>query len=471
MSTPQYVFDVDPALQPFGDGDIGLPNTRSFEGPWFSQQVTLSVVIGIISFLTFTLVRKHHTALFAPRTKLKGFSPLDDGLENGPFGWIWPTINMSEIRILQVVGLDAAILLSFLKMGFWLFLFISLWSTAVLMPVNYWQNGVTDGVSPDEDNRNNNGTEPNSTITLSSYLDIFRKPPPRTEPLPHLPAPTAPPQAMLYHAVHLLSTYVFTLLALRFIWKNYQRFVRSRQLYILEILESIPARTIEIRELPEHLRDEKALAEYFEAMDMKVESTAVTRKTEGLSKLLAARSKALHALEQAWVKWLGNPTDAQGYDPERIMLLASASQHDDLPAPSERSDHGSEIPRSGSDLSGANTIWTKRKRPTMRANSWNPFSAKVDALDELTHRYVTLDKAVRETRKAHRFAGGKVGFVTFQDAASAVSMTTLKIASQKASFNSHPESFCFVPISANRLSDSPLSPACFLQDVNGARAS
>ncbi len=404
---------------------IPLPNQRAFEGPWFSQQLSLSIFIGLFSFFVFVFVRRRNAALFAPRTKLKGFSPLDDGHDSGYFGWIMPTLKTEEMRILQTVGLDAAILLSFLKMGFWLFFLLSCWSVVVLMPVNYWQNGVLDGVSPAEDR--DNATDPSSsrdTVTGVWTQLIFdtlkKKPDEQKEPLPQLPLPTKPPQAQLYHGVHLLSTYLFTLLAMRAIWINYQRFVRSRQLYILEILESIPARTVEIRDLPSHLRDEKALAEYFENMDMPVESTAVVRNTEGLSRLLNQRSNALHRLEQTWVGWLGNPTDAEGYDPEKIMLLAAGAHHDDLPSSDvtddlvrvsvdeRRSDDLESSRLLGSNptstvFTGADTIRTHRPRPTMRKQWWNPFSEKIDALDELTRQFNAVDRAVRRRRKTGRF--------------------------------------------------------------------
>ncbi|SPO26806.1 uncharacterized protein UTRI_04119_B [Ustilago trichophora] len=426
---------------------IPLPNQRAFEGPWFSQQVSLSVFIGLASFFIFVIVRRRNAALFAPRTKLKGFSPLDDGHDVGYFGWIMPTLKTEEMRILQTVGLDAAILLSFLKMGFWLFFSLSCWSIVVLMPVNYWQNGVLDGVSPAEDR--DNATDPSSgrdTVTGVWTQLIFstlkKKHDSPHQPLPQLLIPTKPPQAQLYHATHLLSTYLFTLLAMRAIWINYQRFVRSRQIYILEILESIPARTVEIRDLPVHLRDEKALAEYFENMDMPVESTAVVRKTEGLSRLLNQRSKALQQLERTWVKWLGNPTDAEGYDPEKIMLLAAAANHQDLPTSDVTDDlvrvsvdDDGEQRHSADDLersrlldgpnasstvfTGADTIRTHRPRPTMRKQWWNPLSEKIDAIDELTRQFNAVDRAVRRRRKSGRFPGGNVGFVTFESAASA----------------------------------------------------
>lgn len=106
----------------------GSPRTRTFEGPWLQQQLILSLVIGVTSFLAFCALRRKYTALFAPRTKLKGFSPHEaHSMDRNLFGWIWPTVKAGEIAILQIIGLDAAVLLGFFKMAFWLFFFLSLW--------------------------------------------------------------------------------------------------------------------------------------------------------------------------------------------------------------------------------------------------------------------------------------------------------------------------------------------------------
>ncbi len=83
-----------------------------------------------------------------------------------------------------------------------------------------------------------------------------------------------------YLSLHLLFTYVFTILALRFIYKNYARFIRARQLYSLELVHSIAARTVLVTDLPNHLRGERALAVYFENMGLTVESVSICREVE-----------------------------------------------------------------------------------------------------------------------------------------------------------------------------------------------
>ncbi len=103
--------------------------TVRYEGPWFTTQLTLSSTIGILSFLIFSYCRTRWPLLFAPRTKLKGtvlrvdliisltdylsfapaFSPHEAHAQQAFFGWILPTIRVSEYAVLQIVGLDAAV--------------------------------------------------------------------------------------------------------------------------------------------------------------------------------------------------------------------------------------------------------------------------------------------------------------------------------------------------------------------------
>jgi len=84
-----------------------------------------------------------------------GFSPHEAHAHQAFFGWILPTIRTSEFTILQIVGLDAAVvgcipalylqnlmmvpkfqLLSFFKMSFYLFSVCSIFAMVILMPIN-----------------------------------------------------------------------------------------------------------------------------------------------------------------------------------------------------------------------------------------------------------------------------------------------------------------------------------------------
>lgn len=102
----------------------------SYEGPWFQTQLIISFAVGVTSFLIFSYCRTRWPLLFAPRTKLKGtfltqrgtqydlfypsaFSPHEAHVHQAFFGWVIPTIRISEFTVLQIVGLDAAVVCSF----------------------------------------------------------------------------------------------------------------------------------------------------------------------------------------------------------------------------------------------------------------------------------------------------------------------------------------------------------------------
>ncbi|KAI0677415.1 DUF221-domain-containing protein [Trametes maxima] len=369
--------DENPTLPP------GSPPTLKFEGPWFVTQLTLSISIGLVSFLVFSYCRTRWPILFAPRTKLKGFSPHEAHAHQAFFGWILPTIRTSEFTVLQIVGLDAAVLLSFLKMSFWLFSSCSVLALAILMPINLKNNiDIGDGredagggwfaLNPPAD------TPPKDTPSSGdNWFDLIS-------------------DANTYLSVHLLFTYVFTLLALRAIYKNFKRFIRSRQLFSLELVHSVPARTVMITHLPPHLQTEPALAEYFEQMELPVESVNVCREVGFLRRLLDLRTNALLKLESAWVDYLGNPSQIAPSTTVNHPLVDT----DDASLESQPEQ----------------LVLPNRKRPTIRPG-W--FKRKVDALEYYEQMFREADELVKKRRRSGRFRATHVAFVTFEKMSSA----------------------------------------------------
>ena len=113
----------------------------------------------------------------------------------------------------------------------------------------------------------------------------------------------------LYLTSHLVFTYLFSIVAVVFLQRNYSRYIPLRQLFSLELAHSVPARTVMVTALPPHLRSERALAEYFEGIKLgasgeseglSVESVTVVRAVGGMKELLERRTKTLRTLEVAW---------------------------------------------------------------------------------------------------------------------------------------------------------------------------
>ncbi|KAG6332150.1 hypothetical protein ID866_6939 [Astraeus odoratus] len=309
-----------------------------------------------------------------------GFSPHEAHAQSAFFGWILPTLRTSEFTILQIVGLDAAVLLSFYKTSFYLFFVCSIFATVILMPIN-WKNNIGIGGGLEDDESDWPQLFPSAyddTTPSRDWLDLIS-------------------DANSYLTVHFLFTYLFTMLALYFLYKNYRRFIRARQLFSLELVHSIPGRTVMVTALPVHLRSERALAEYFESMALSVESVSVCREVSTLKGLLDERTKALLELESAWTKYVGNPSAVESYDPSENVI--------------------SHVDPSILEGQPARLVVPHRKRPTLRPG-W--FSRKVDALEHLEAKFKEADEKVRKWRRMGKFKAAHVAFVTFEKMSSAV---------------------------------------------------
>ena len=203
-------------------------------------------------------------------------------------------------------------------------------------------------------------------------------------------------------SLHLVFTYLFTILALRAIYKNFKRFIRSRQLFSLELVHSIPARTVMVTHLPPQLRSEPALAEYFEQMDLAVESVNICREVGSLKRLLDVRTQALRKLESSWVDYLGNPSVVAPNRSIRYPLV-------DI-------DDAASIESQPEQL-----VLPNRKRPTVR-QGW--FTRKVDAIEHYEDKFGEADDLVKKRRRTGRFKPTHVAFVTFEKMSSAVSRSS-----------------------------------------------
>ena len=151
--------------------------------------------------------------------------------------------------------------------------------------------------------------------------------------------------------------------------------------------------------LPPHLRSERVLAEHFENMKLSVESVTICREISSLERLIDARTRALLKLEEAWVRYVGNPSTVETYDPSNHAIIGDGD-----PASSE-----AQVPN--------RFVVPHHGRPTIRPG-W--FSGRVDAIEYLEKQFLEADEAVKRHRRTGRFKPMDVGFVTFEKMSSAV---------------------------------------------------
>jgi calcium permeable stress-gated cation channel len=156
-----------------------------------------------------------------------------------------------------------------------------------------------------------------------------------------------------------------------------------------------------VTQLPPHLRGERSLAEHFESMGFSVESVSVCREVDLLTSVLDARTAALLKLEEAWVKYVGNPSTVESYDP---------SVHAAPPL--------IDIDSSGLESQSPRFVIPHRPRPTLRPGY---FRRQVDAIEYLENKFREADEEVQKRRKLGKFKATHAAFVTFEQMSSAVS--------------------------------------------------
>ena len=260
--------------------------------------------------------------------------------------------------------------------------------------------------------------------------------------------------------INLTFTYLFTILVLIFLHRNFHRFVQARQAFSLHLIHSISARTVLVTNLPSHLRGDKVLADYFENCNWSVESVSVCREVEPLRRVLERRTDALLKLENAWADWVGNPAKGvTGYDPDHYVkrnkitrsLTASPQRTDALLVDLDDDDNeepGSRSQTGQSSSSNLNTprdveageedhchVHTTRPRPTFRPR-W--FGAKVDAIEFWEKQFKEADEKVRMLRKKGKFEASQSAFVTFEHVKEAVSAWSLYMSSADEAANGLP---------------------------------
>jgi len=379
------------------------PRGRRFDGPWLQQQILLSLAVGLASVILFGMWKRAYPSLYMARYREQGSALPYRRIRNGIVSWILPTLLYSDHSLRHTAGLDAAVALLFLKMGFAYMTLASLWSILVVMPVNYYSNGWIDGVK--------RGEVPNDTSTflgttpatpLDTVLKAASKRTPR-DPLPFLPLPSIVTRDTLYENTQLVSTFLYSLLALYILWRTYTVFISFRQGHAGISQRAVTSRTVELRRLPEHLTTAEALASYFAEVRLTVESVIILQDTTEIDKLLVRRVRALHRLEAAWVSYVGCPADADEYDPETISTQTASML---TPA------------RPGAPPIVGAQVRSLRPRPTHRMTWWNLRSPRIDTIDQLSYEFATLTAAVQEARDAP-LKRMHTAFVTFKNAWSA----------------------------------------------------
>lgn len=228
--------------------------------------------------------------------------------------------------------------------------------------------------------------------------------------------------SFLYLFTQFVFTWLFSVYTIYLLWQTYEGYIEIRRKYLLKNRKVIANRSIMITGLPLHLQTDRALATFYESLGVgAVESAHVGRHVTSLQRLIEQRAHALRALETAYTSYYGNPSGRPDYDPEAIALENSRTLESEFTNSGEdfREDYFSDVSsRSSNDDK-------PRRRPTMRLGFLGQFGKEVDMIDHYREVFATLDKAVQRLRLSRVFASTSIGFVTFEEMNSAVSLSVL----------------------------------------------
>ncbi|KAF0519158.1 DUF221-domain-containing protein [Gigaspora margarita] len=333
-----------------------------------TTQLIFAGAIGIPSFLLFCFLRKRWSTMFAPRSRLRldGLAPKT--LPDSFFGWIVTLFKMSEDDVLDVVGLDAAVLLSFFIMSYKLFAFCSFFGLVILSP-----------------------------IKLTSYMPSNHSKNPFDNPI-GIPENGVPESLESYGTLlsYVIFTWVFSLATFYFAFENYRGFSRMRHRYYCKWKNVISARTVMVTVLPKHLQEDNSLAEFYKKLDLGfVENAVVYKNVRKLKHALEKRTYYLRELERACQEYLGNPCYYPDYDPNKALEEFKETGKIMVP-----------------NIPG--------ERPKIRTGCLFLFGKKVDKIEYYTDLFKHYDDLVAQGRNKNvDYKPTSVGFVTFKNIISA----------------------------------------------------
>ncbi|CAJ0649645.1 4352_t:CDS:2 [Entrophospora sp. SA101] len=298
-----------------------------------TTQLIFSFAIGSTSFLLFCFLRTRWSSMYSPRLRLRGIAP--DPLPSSFFGWIGPLLRISEVEILDRVGLDAAVVL--------------------LSPIGIASYFFDDNDFKFDDDGHDDGDKP--------------------------------PDSKSFLVAYAIFTWVFSLATFYFSFYNYKEFTHVRHHYYLKRKDTIATRTVMVTGIPKNLQFDKKLADFFESLELgEIESAVIYRHVRKLRYAIGLRTEYLKNLEFAYVQWLGNPCLDPNYDPDELYKEFEKSLNSEQPL-SINSDGFSEHPVFSK---------IKKKRPTMRTSL---FGQKVDKINYYTNLFKQYDELVKRGRR------------------------------------------------------------------------
>ncbi|KAJ2694894.1 hypothetical protein GGH99_000444 [Coemansia sp. RSA 1285] len=373
----------------------------------------------LVFILTFSALRQRWPFIFSPRTRLTITAP--PILPRRFFGWILPTLKTPETHVLNALGLDAVVFLRFYKMCMRLLLDISLFSLAIIWPINIrWSKiNLRPAEAAAASGGDTGGGSGNVNLPISYSV---------TDYLFNLTLNPSDPKQKWNLVTHIVFVYVFSGIAYYHVSKFSSRWASLRWHFLMQSRHAMVSRTVMLTGVPRHLAANPRELEWFwgEGLALgKVERVRVCPFNTRLTSGARERARFLVRLEHAYARLLGNPCIHPDYDPARLRSLALD--------PSEGArDAERVLLTQWAGRRARPTVWVRRSSTLLMPLPWR----RADAIDHWRSRFLKADEDFRRLRQSLTDGNGgnsaaaspglsTTAFVTFEDAATAHMVTQL----------------------------------------------
>lgn len=477
--------------------DVAAQDT--VEQVWFLFKLTVLAVI--VLFVVFDLVRRHGAARKLYATRCEIYPKQSPPYPKGFFGWLGSTLSTPETFLLEQVGLDAVMLIRYLRICFLLCFLLSVLMLPILSGLNYY------AYDPDSENHNSTTVRTNVSLADISAMGMTR-----------FSIANVPNGSSLLWA-HVVYAYLTTLIFFYFLYHTYEDYVRlsitARRDNETKLAESslLPlkmqapflskskhARTIMCTNVPLHLRRDRRLAGYFNCLGIgPVDSAYVERIAGGkVLELIRLREKAVIELEHLYAVWIKNiqiylETQSMDRSKRALFSLVKQALYSLQPQKAEnalRMSHQVQSIISEDMEANSCTPEVLKLRPKLKqaqlknviaslSHARNHTALTTDAIDYYTDLIYEYTRQIVENRQAanrqpERGLLGTVAFVTFVHQSSAMIAAQVIVGdsygdqdgkrrvTMKISFAPHPADVLWENLSISRMRSAMQSSISFV---------
>ncbi|KAH6856860.1 hypothetical protein B0I37DRAFT_306222 [Chaetomium sp. MPI-CAGE-AT-0009] len=252
-----------------------LSNPFSSQSDVYAVFAALGSSLGVTAAIAicFSFLRPYNSVVYAPKLKHADEKHAPPPLGKGVFAWIAPLWSTSELDMVNLVGMDAALFMRFTRMCRNIFLVLTLIGCAILIPI-YWVNCAVN--------------EPRWLMKITPK-DVWAS----------------------THWATVAFAYLLTFVVCGFLWWNYRKVLELRRLYLKseEYQHSLHARTLMLHDIPKTLTSDEGIARIIDkvAPSSSFSRTAVARDVKVLPDLIQQHEKAVRKLEKVLAIYLKDP--------------------------------------------------------------------------------------------------------------------------------------------------------------------